>query len=99
MNSFPSDLVLIARGKYSTLASERREQLKELRDTCERISGCAARVLRAPDDMGFMTEQAAVLATLTERALGTVRQLNGLHSHLDELRPVAWGGKEEHERE
>lgn len=95
--SFPDDDVLIARGKYSTVASERRAYLKELRATCESISGCAARVIRAPDDITFMNEQAAMLATLTERALGTVRQLEGLASHLDELRPVAWGGKVEHE--
>lgn len=95
---FPADPVLIARGKYSTVAAERRALMKHLRDTCESISSCAGRVLRAPDDVDFMSEQATTLATLSERALGAVRQLKGLASHLDELRPVAWGGKAEHEQ-
>jgi hypothetical protein len=97
MDLFPEESVLIARGKYSTLSSEKRAHLKELRDYLERMSGCASRVIRAPDDMTFMSEQAAQLATLTERVLFRVADIQGLQAHLDELRPIAWGGKAEHE--
>lgn len=96
---FPADPVLIARGKYSTVAAEKRDGLRELRNLCESISGCAARVIRAPSDMVFMTEQAAALGSLTERALAKVAEINGLQEHLNELKPLAWGGKAvEHEQ-
>lgn len=98
MSDFPSDPVLIARGKYSTLASAKRTHLKEMRSDLETISSCASRVIRAPDDMEFMGEQAAALSALAERVQKRVVQVAGLQTLLDDLRPIAWGGKAEHEQ-
>lgn len=96
---FPAEDVLIARGKYSTVASEKRDGLRELRDLCESISGCASRVIRMPNDMVFMTEQAAALGSLAQRALSKVAEIQVLQEHLNQLKPIAWGGKAvEHEQ-
>lgn len=98
MSALPTDDVLIARGKYSTLSSEKRELLKAMRGDLETISSCASRVIRAPNDMEFMGEQANALAALAEKVQARVVQVAALQEHIDAIKPIAWGGKAiEHE--
>lgn len=85
MSDFPEDEVLLARGKYSTRSSERRALLKAMRSDLENISTYAGRVLRAPDDVAFMREQAEHAAALHARVMERVAQAELLQAQLDEL--------------
>ena len=50
MSAFPSDEVLIARGKYSTVNAERRERMAELQKRTGRITDQARVLLRYDDN-------------------------------------------------
>lgn len=98
MSDFPADDVLIARGKYSTLAGERRDALKRMRDGLEGMVNCAGRVLRRPDDLELMAEELVNAKRFISGVQDTFGQLLVLHTHLEELKPLAWGKeKAEHE--
>lgn len=93
MNEFPEADVLVARGKYSTLASERRALLKGLRDDIEAITNNARRALQT-EDLHFAIEQAKAARDHIDSALGRLLVLSALAAHLTELKPLAWGQKE-----
>lgn len=94
MNDFPADDVLVARGKYSTLASERRNILKALRNDMEALAEYARRVLRSVDDLSFAEEELLNVGRRIGAAQGRLHDLRTLAPQLAELKPLAWGEKE-----
>ena len=93
VSDFPPDDVLVARGKYSTIASERRTLLKGLREDMEALAENARRVLRT-EDLEFCLEQAESARARVARALERLEKLRSVAEQLDELKPLAWGQKE-----
>lgn len=91
------EVVLLARGRYSTVASARREKLNELRRRMEAIMGYCSRILRSVDDTEFAKEQmASALETLSAASVALLAA-NDLKRQLDDLRPEAWGEGKDHE--
>lgn len=89
---FPSDEVLLARGKYSTLSHERREQLKRVQGICNTIVTAAHSALR--DCEGRPPSNKTHIDTLAVclKNLGDARErLITLGLGLQELEPDAWG--------
>lgn len=96
MNDFPAEDILIARGKYSTLASERRALYKAVRDDVEVIVGSCTRALHNIEkDMEFSQEQAAIARKRIDNVLTKLSQATHLTEHLNGLKPLAWGDKKE----
>ena len=96
MNDFPTEEVLIARGKYSTLSSERRSIYKAVRDDVEVIVGSCQRALHNMEkDMEFSQEQAAIAKKRIDSVLTKLGQASHLTEHLNGLKPLAWGDKKE----
>jgi hypothetical protein len=95
VSEFPAEDVLIARGKYSTLASERRAIFKALRGDMEAIVGCCQRALRIDaEEIAFTLEQTALAKRRIDSAVERLAQAALLTHHLEELKPLAWGQKE-----
>lgn len=88
---FPDAETLTARGKYSTIASERRELLRSMRDDLETIAGSAGRTLRMPEDTGFIQLQIMSIRAALERLETHYKRIAALQAALNELRPPAWG--------
>ena len=90
--AFPDDEVLLARGKYATLGSERRALLKALRDDMEALAACAHRVMRSVElDNAESAEAVALAAQRIQAATTRVETISLLSSELETLKPVAWG--------
>ena len=95
MSDFPNSEVLIARGKYATINSERKATIKELRSHLESIMGYAGRLMRAvelrtEEETDFAEERMAAAMQRLELARLALSRCNALKQHLDELRPIAW---------
>lgn len=89
---FPSDDILIARGKYSTLSKERRAQLERVQGICTTIVTTAHSALRdcearPPTNGAHMETMKTCLKNLTEAR----EKLITLSLGLAELEPDAWG--------
>jgi hypothetical protein len=96
VTEFPSDAILIARGKYSTLAKERRTLMKGMQKDIEVLANNAHRILRAPEDLKLAQDEADRAAERLEAAQEKLDQLTALAPLLAALEPEAWGdGKEE----
>jgi hypothetical protein len=88
---FPDDATLIARGKYSTLNKERKEQLERVQTICKTIMANANPVLRdcecrPPKDM----EALATLDSCVKNALKARTRLIELCEQMAEIEPLAW---------
>lgn len=93
MNDFPDNETLIARGKYATLASERRTHMKALRDEIEAVVNNARRALQT-EDLEFALEQSQAARGHIDNATSRLQMLTAVAHHLEELKPLAWGKKE-----
>lgn len=91
--NFPDEAVLLARGKHSTLASERRAALKKLRDDMEAIAGYASRILRSVEDREFAGEQFTTAEGRFARAREMLSAIAELDTQIAAIRPAAWGAK------
>lgn len=89
---FPADEILIARGKYSTLSKERREQLERVQGICTTLITTSQHVLR---DCEAKAENVPQLLDKIENCLDNVRKAREriltLNLGMDELRDEAWG--------
>ena len=94
---FPADdATLIARGRYATVASERRARLRELRDHAEAMAENARRIIRFSEkDYEFAHEQADAAFKHAACAMDLVDAIEQLSQRLDELRPAAWANVKE----
>jgi chromosome segregation ATPase len=89
--TYPSDEVLIARGKYSTLSSQRRELLKGLQRDVEQLANNAHRILRAHENIDHSQNELDRASELVEAAQDKLDVLKELAPLLAELEPQAWG--------
>lgn len=89
---FPSDEILIARGKVSTLRKERKEQLERVQAICttlittahQTLRDCEAKPPKEPQHLATMTKCIENLQTARERLMTiTLGML--------EIEPDAWG--------
>lgn len=95
MTDFPPDDVLIARGKYSTLASERREILKGLQKDAQQIANTAHKLLRGLDDVTCAQAEANYIEEVIGDAQTKLELLATLAPVMGELQPLAWGKHKE----
>lgn len=91
---FPSDDILIARGKYSTLNREWHEQVKRVVDICRTLQAKAPLILsdcqlKPPVDTGPIVTITACLENLNKAR----ERLITLSLGMAELEPEAWGEK------
>lgn len=90
MIDYPSDDVLIARGKYSTLNSERRELVKGMQKDIQQLANRAHHILRDPDNLGYTHEQAHDCFLMLQAAQQKLDRLAQIAPLMEELRPLAW---------
>lgn len=88
---FPDDATLIARGKYSTLVKERKEQIQRVQDICRTIQGNATLILsdsqkRPPEDARALEETIRCMENLKAAR----EKIITLSLGLIELEPAAW---------
>ncbi|HZR03867.1 MAG TPA: hypothetical protein VFA81_11905 [Burkholderiales bacterium] len=89
---FPPDEVLIARGKYTTLSKERREQLDRVRSVCTTLitnaqatlRDCEAKPPKDPSHLETMVKCLENLQSARER-------ITTLCLGMQELEEEAWG--------
>ena len=89
---YPADDILIARGKYSTLAGERKEQIKRAQGICTTMVTAAHQILtdcqaKPPTNMAAYESMAKCL----ENAISARDRLAVLCTEMAELEPKAWG--------
>ena len=88
---FPSDAILIARGKYATLSKERRRELKIARETGQNLMNAASQIMRdletePPVNGGHVEAAQACINTLSD----CQAKLGELGAQMQELLPQAW---------
>jgi hypothetical protein len=88
--TYPPDDVLIARGKYSTLNSERRELVKGMQKDIQALANNAHHILRDPDDIGNTQGGVSACMERLDRAQEKLDRLAKLIPLMEELRPLAW---------
>lgn len=89
---FPSDEILIARGKYSTLNKERREQMERVQKISHTIMTLANQALgnchdRIPDNDATFSE----ICKCIENFKKANELLQTIGAALNEYEPAAWG--------
>jgi hypothetical protein len=89
---FPDDTILIARGKYSTLNKERREQMERVQKIVTTMVTCSSQVLkncheRVPANEATFAELGRCMENLTKAN----ERLMTLGAGLNELEDEAWG--------
>lgn len=88
---FPADDVLIARGKYSTLRKEKREQLERVQAICTTLVTTAQSVLRECQAKTQAEPQHIVtLANCVENLSVSRDKIITLNVGMAELEPEAW---------
>ena len=92
---FPSDAILLARGKYSTLGAERRALLKRVQSSCSLIMTECQQVMRdaekeLPDNPDYLSAIHTLVHQVDEARADLVKVCEQMVS----LRDEAWGGKE-----
>lgn len=92
---FPSDDILIARGKYSTLGSERRALLKHVQSSCSLVMDQASQIMRdaekSPPENADHLEAAL---NCLEQAGNARAELVRVCEQMNEIKDKAWGNKE-----
>lgn len=92
MCAYPTDEVLLARGKYSTLGKERREQLERVQKICTTLMNTASQILRDCEKRPPENESLLPLIETCWKNLGLSRQkLTEIAKEMNELQPQAWG--------
>ena len=88
--TYPPDDVLRARGKYSTLNSERRELIKGMQSDIRLLVNHAHHILRDPEDVPNAHSEANTCYEALESAQEKLERLAQLVPLMEELRPLAW---------
>lgn len=88
---YPDDATLIARGKYSTLSKERKEQIKRVQAICTTMMTAAAHInqdcqARPPVNMAAYESMVKCL----ENAISSRDRIAALCKEMAELEPLAW---------
>ena len=92
---FPADDILLARGQYATLGSERRALLKHARASCSLLMDQASQIMRdaekSPPESADHLEAAA---NCLEQAGNARAELVKVCEQMNEIKDKAWGNKE-----
>lgn len=92
---FPSDSILLARGKYSTLSSERRALLKRVQSSCSLLMDQASQIMRdAEKEPPVNAEHLTAAAACLEQAGNARAELVKVCEQMIPLKQEAWGEKE-----
>ena len=92
MTDFPDDPTLIARGKYATLASDRRDALADLRKHVAAVMSATQNIMRyGVDEVEAACDAYASVRENFDTANHIITELLLLQHDMDELRPLAWG--------
>jgi len=88
---FPDEPTLIARGKFSTLMKERKEQIKRVQDICRTMQGNVALLLKdcekkPPEDLATLEMTMKCMDNLKAAR----ERIITLSLGLIELEPDAW---------
>ncbi|MDB5937473.1 MAG: hypothetical protein JWQ01_4817 [Massilia sp.] len=92
------DVVLLARGKYSTVRGAHEDAKKSLQMLCGQLSTAAVKVLRrmqpdnddVPDSVDDLLSDARSTIVLMEKC---VTEIESLAQQRSDLKAQAWGGK------
>lgn len=88
---FPADEVLIARGKYSTLRNERKEQLERVQAICMTLVTAAQAALRECEaKVQGEPQHIVTLANCVENLTVSRDRIITLNLGMDELKEDAW---------
>lgn len=91
---FPADSILLARGKYATLGTERRSLLKRVQSSCTLLMDQASQIMRdaekSPPESADHLEAAL---NCLEQAGNARAELVKVCEQMNELRETAWGNK------
>lgn len=90
---FPTDDILIARGKHATLRREWREQVKRVQDICRTVQATAPLILAAAQDEQPVAIKPHIfmMDKCLENLKSASERLITLNLGLAELKPEAWG--------
>lgn len=89
---YPADDILIARGKYSTLAKERKEQIKRVQSVCTTMVTGAHQIMtdcQAKPPTNFAAYES--MAKCLENVLTARDRLAVLCNEMAAVEPQAWG--------
>lgn len=93
---FPADHILLARGKYATLSSERRALLKRVQSSMSLVMDQASQIMRdAEKEPPANSEHLAAVANLLEQAGNARAELVKVCEQMVGLKEEAWGHKEQ----
>lgn len=88
---FPDEPTLIARGKYSTLGSERKKQLERVQNICNTITSAAHNTLRdcekTPPIEG---EHVQAIDKAFKNLLDARMKLIEIGKQMVDIKPTAW---------
>lgn len=91
---FPAEDVLIARGKYSTLSKERKEQIQRVQGICTTMVTAAHQILtdcqaKPPANLAAYESMAKCL----ENAISARDRITALCAGMADIEPKAWGNE------
>lgn len=93
---FPADDILIARGKYSTLSKERREQIERTQKVADTIrKNLLVALLGIQERPTASCESLVSLRACIANWETAWTRVDELNAEMDELRGLAWGDKDE----
>jgi len=87
---FPSDEILLARGKYSTLSKERHEQIKRVQDICRTVQGTVPLILSDAQEKPPVENHLELLGKCIENLITSRERLITLSLGMNELEEEAW---------
>ena len=89
---FPSDDILLARGKYATLGGERRALLKRTLSSCSLLMNECSQIMRdAEKDVPDNPDHLQAAFTCLEQASDARAELVKVCEQMAELKELAWG--------
>ncbi len=89
---YPTEDILIERGKYSTLSKERKEQIKRVQGVCTTMIASASQIMndcqaKPPTNMAAYESMAKCL----ENAISARDRIAALCTEMSAIEPKAWG--------
>lgn len=97
---YPADDILLARGKYSTLGKERREQLQRVQVVVNAIVTDAHQVLRDCHSRPPVNEEPLTSLPKLFENLGKARErIVSITTEMNDLENLAWGNNKQQEVE
>lgn len=92
---FPADSILLARGKYATLSSERRALLKRVQSSCSLLMDQASQIMRdAEKEPPVNSDHLQAAFTCLETAGNARAELVKVCELMGEIKEDAWGVKD-----